>query len=279
MNIELITPTITTCSLRLYDNKIPAKKTNMTDWHIHDEMEMVLLLTGTKTFYFEDETIRLNAGDIIFVNSNIPHKTETTVGSSCVLLQFNMSSNNGDDPDYLWLENISNNTDATHTVFEKSGDINSLLTDCIQKIRYEYNEKKKSYDYFIKSYIYEVAAILYRNGILTDYSAWQQRILPLSDVLKYIDEHYNEHISLSQISAVLNCHSSYFCKFFKSILGVSFVEYLNLVRLNKAKKLMKKSQKNITEISYDVGFSSVSYFIKTFKKYNHCSPNKYRSLL
>jgi len=242
-------------------------------------MEMVLLLAGTNTFYIEDEVIRLNAGDIIFVNGNIPHKTEASVGSSCVLLQFNTVSKNSDDLELRWLEHISSNTCATHNVFEKGSDINVLLTDCIQKIRYEYYEKKKSYDYFIKSYIYEVEAILHRNGILIDYSDWQQRILPLSEVLKYIDKHYNEHISLSEISGILNFHSSYFCKFFKNIIGFSFIEYLNLVRLNKAKELMKSTSKSITEISYDIGFSSVSYFIKTFKKYNYCSPNKFRSLL
>ncbi len=279
MNTELITPSITTCSLHLYEAKIPAKKIGMTDWHIHTEIEMVLILTGTKTFYIEDEIIRLNAGDIIFVNGDIPHKTETSVGSSCILLQFNTVSKNRDDSDHLWLEHISSDIDATHTVFEKGSDINALLTDCIQKIRCEYSEKKKSYDYFIKSYIYEVTAILYRNEILVDYNEWLQRVRPLTEVLKYIDKHYNEHISLSEISGILNFHSSYFCKFFKKIIGFSFVEYLNLVRLNKAKELMKSTSKNITEIAYDIGFSSVSYFIKTFRKYNYCSPNKYRSLL
>lgn len=279
MNVELITPSITTCSLRLYDAKIPAKKIRITDWHIHTEIEMVLILTGTKTFYIEDEIIWLNAGDIIFVNSNIPHKTETPVGSSCVLLQFNTSSKYSDNSDYLWLENIGSITNFTHTVLKKDSDINSGLTNCIQKIRYEFSEKKKSYDYFIKSYIYEVTAILYRNEILVDYNEWLQRVRPLTEVLKYINEHYNEHISLSKISGILNFHSSYFCKFFKNIIGFSFIEYLNLVRLNKAKELMKSTSKSITEISFEVGFSSVSYFIKTFRKYNYCSPNKYRSFL
>ncbi len=279
MNTELITPSFSTCSLRLYDNRLPSEKIYISDWHIHTVIEMILLLSGTKQIYINNEKILLNAGDIIFINSNIPHKTETPIGSSCVLLQFNTSSKNSDNSNYFWLENIIGITNTTHTVFGKDTEINFLLTDCIQKIRYENSKKEKSYDYFIKSYIYEVTAILYRNGILADYTEWQHRVSPLTEVLKYIERHYNEHISLSEISNVLNFHKSYFCKFFKNILGISFVEYLNLVRLNKAKKLMAETQKNITEISYEVGFSSVSYFIKTFKKYNYCSPNKYKSLL
>ena len=62
-------------------------------------------------------------------------------------------------------------------------------------------------------------------------------------------------------------------------MGVSFVEYLNLVRLSKAKTLMQTTAKSIGEIAFEVGFSSVSYFIKTFKAHNGCSPNQYRALL
>ncbi len=279
MNTELVTSCVSTCTLRLSDYNMPSDRISITDWHIHTEMEMILVLSGTKTFYINDEVILLNEGDIIFVNSNIPHKTETPKGSSSVLLQFNTSIQSGSDSEYFWAENIGSIKNYIYTVFKRDSAINHDLAECIQKICSEYSNKKRSYEYFIKAYIYELTAILYRNEILTDYGKWQQRIMPVTDVLKYVDAHYSEHISLSKISGILNFHTSYFCRFFKNILGVSFIEYLNLIRLNKAKELMKQSQKNITEISYEVGFSSVSYFIKTFKKYNYCSPNRYRSLL
>ena len=279
MHVEFITPSLSTCSLRLYDNKMVAEKVYSSYWHIHSEIEMILILAGTKIVYINDDEIQLNPGDIIFINSNIPHKTVTPIGSSCVLMQFKTTSQNDCTSDYTWLNNVASITNIPHKVFKKDTKINSTLADCIQKIRTEYANKEKSYDFFIKSYIYEIIAILFRNDVLTNYDKWQQRISPLIKVLKYVDEHYTEHISLSEISGVLNFHNAYFCKFFKNIMGISFVEYLNLVRLNNAKKLMKNTSKNITEISVEVGFSSVSYFIKTFKKYNHCSPNKYKSLL
>lgn len=277
MNVELITPSVSNCALRLYESGMISQRTHFSDWHTHGEIEMILMLTGSKDFYIYDKKITISAGDIIFVNGNIPHKTETPIGSSCVLMQFRTSSQS-DDNDGFRLENIGAFTDTAYCVFERNSEINTALADCIQKICREHSEKKRSYETFIKSYICEVMAILYRNEILSDFGDWQKRVLPLKDVLEYIDRHHSEHISLAEISKISGFHSSYFCKYFKNILGVSFVEYLNLVRLNKAKALMKNTAKSITEISYQTGFSSVSYFIKTFKKYNFCSPNKYRAL-
>lgn len=279
MNIELIEPTFTTCSLRLYNSDIPTERMYKTNWHMHQEIEMILLLTGTKAFYINNERILLQSGDIIFINGNIPHKTETPIGSSCVLLQFNASHENADEIDCFLRDNVNMDMNSTYFVFENGTEANSLLTDCIQKICRENSEKVKAYDFFIKAYLCEITALLYRNGILSDYADLKKRILPLTKVLEYVNRHYSEHISLSEISGILNFHSSYFCKYFKRIIGFSFIEYLNIVRLSKAKRLMRETEKNITEISFEVGFSSVSYFIKIFKRYNYCSPKKYRALI
>ena len=277
MNVELVTPSVSNCALRLYESGVVTQNTHVSDWHIHGEIEMILMLTGSKDFYINDKKITIRAGDIIFVNGNIPHKTETPIGSSCVLMQFRTSSQSDDAEDFQTYH-IGAFSDTAYCVFEKGSEINTALTDCIQKICREYSEKRRSFETFIKSYICEVTAILYRNEILSDFGDWQKRVLPLKGVLEYIDRHHGEHISLAEISKISGFHSSYFCKYFKNILGVSFIEYLNLVRLGKAKALMKNTAKSITEISYQVGFSSVSYFIKIFKKYNYCSPNKYRAL-
>ena len=70
---------------------------------------------------------------------------------------------------------------------------------------------------------------------------------------------------------------SYFCRIFKSAIGATFTEYLNFVRICKAEKKLATTSESILEISAEVGFSSVSYFNKIFKKYKNCSPSAYRS--
>lgn len=278
MNYELVTPSFSTCHLKFFDSYVEAKEPYVFDWHIHHEYEMILLTSVPKQVFIGEEELVLNKGDIILINSLVPHKIFTRTSSTWVLLQFDISSE-GNLFEELKLNGILGATNTPYTIFKQGDPLNKELTDCIFKIKSESKEKKGYYDYFIKSYLYELIALLYRHGILTDYNKFLEQIPHLLPVLKYISEHYSEHISLTNVSAVANMHSSYFCKVFKNALGVSFVEYLNLVRISIAKKLLEETQKNVTEIAFEVGFSSVSYFIKTFKKYNSHSPNKYKALL
>ncbi len=276
MRCELLEPSISTCALRVYDSKEPYKRTWISDWHIHTECEMILLHSGNKHIYIDDDELTLCEGDIVFINGKVPHKTITPTGSAGALLQFRLSSQTNNSN--LELDDILEMNSCPYAVFRHGTQINTEITQCIEKICYEDSNQEKFYDYYIKSYLYELTAILYRNNILADRNEFLQKVEYLVPVLEYINENYNEHISLKKISSIANLHPSYFCKVFKNALGVSFIEYQNLVKINNAKKFMLTTQKNITEISFDVGFASASYFIKTFKKYNHFSPNRYKSL-
>jgi AraC-like DNA-binding protein len=69
---------------------------------------------------------------------------------------------------------------------------------------------------------------------------------------------------------------SYFCKYFKSTVGETPIEYLNTVRINKAYELVMNTKMPITEISFAVGYSSLNYFSRQFKKYTNSSPKDVR---
>ena len=277
MNCEFITASISTCSLHIYEGKTETTKNVTCEWHLHFEYEMFLLLTGEKYFHINGNIEKLSVGDIIFVNSNIPHKTETPVGSRGILLQFKTTLKNNPLTEYE-LESIFKTGKSDYIVIKNGTDANKLIKQCMEKICREYENKQKYFEYFIKAYLLELSALLCRNDILTDYNEALERISDFIPVLNYIDKNYLKHISLLEVSKIMNFHTSYFCKKFKETIGVSFLEYLHIVRINKAARLIKETSKNITEISFETGFSSVSYFIKTFKKYNRCTPNKYREL-
>ena len=101
-----------------------------------------------------------------------------------------------------------------------------------------------------------------------------QKILP---ILSYINQSYAENITLEDASERLNFDPSYFCRIFKTATGATFTEYLNFVRISKAEKMLSKTRQSILEISEAVGFSSVSYFTRMFKKYRSCSPRVYHT--
>lgn len=94
--------------------------------------------------------------------------------------------------------------------------------------------------------------------------------------LEYINEHYNQKISLDDVSAHVFLNRSYLSQLFKKEMGVSFGDYLETVRINNAKHLIRNSHRPMSEIAEYVGFSNQNYFTKVFKKVTGVSPLKYK---
>jgi YesN/AraC family two-component response regulator len=101
----------------------------------------------------------------------------------------------------------------------------------------------------------------------------------LYPILKYIDNNYYNMITLEEISSIIKVTPEYLCNLFKRELDVRPIEYINSVRIKKAKELLIKDKNlKIELISSKVGFESVSYFCSIFKKKEGLSPKKFRNL-
>lgn len=92
----------------------------------------------------------------------------------------------------------------------------------------------------------------------------------------YIQAYYNSNITLSAISGIYFVNPQYFCRLFSHEMGISFSSYLNGVRIEKAKELLKQTDKSVTEIAFSVGFHDMAYFITVFKKLTAQTPTQYR---
>ncbi len=99
---------------------------------------------------------------------------------------------------------------------------------------------------------------------------------PIRIAQQYVDENYASVIRLQDISSKVFMSPSYFSTVFKSQTGLNFVDYVNKVRVGKAKELLRKSLKNVSEIAYAVGFSDVTYFSKLFIRTVGIKPSEYR---
>ncbi|WP_304943454.1 helix-turn-helix domain-containing protein [Vallitalea guaymasensis] len=98
------------------------------------------------------------------------------------------------------------------------------------------------------------------------------------EIKEYIEKNYSEDISLNKISSHIGLTPSYFSTFFKEQFNKSFVDYLNRIRIDKAKEMLVTTQLSITEIGFKVGFNTIQNFMRVFKKYESISPGKYREL-
>ncbi len=95
----------------------------------------------------------------------------------------------------------------------------------------------------------------------------------------YVASHQSDPIKLGQIARALNISTFHFCRTFKQTTGLTFVEYLSRVRIERAKVLLHKNDLRVSEIAYEVGFQSITHFNRIFRKLVGHSPTQYRSRL
>ena len=93
--------------------------------------------------------------------------------------------------------------------------------------------------------------------------------------IDYIENHYAEAITLSDLAKATGLSSSEFCRSFKSIMGHTPMEYLANIRIRKSLPLLTNKEHSITEIADLCGFSGSSYYSETFKKYMGVTPSQY----
>lgn len=93
---------------------------------------------------------------------------------------------------------------------------------------------------------------------------------------QYIGAHYKERITLEDTARMVYLSPAYLSRIFKQETGVTFNEYLNRVRINKAKELLRSRDLRMTDISLEVGYEDQSYFTKVFKRVAGMLPREYR---
>ncbi len=256
--------------------------------HIHDELEIIYIMEGSMIFYVGSDTVPVRQGSIIIINSLTAHSSEVE-GEQCTkisLLQF--------DPAVIYnpsvvrhkylLPFLQNQSFRYSLINAANFPQYSHMVELLLEINHEFMSKGIAYEILIKSNLYRILNILYRNKILTynlinDHEKDQFLLERLTPVLDFVGKNYKEQITLLDVCRLLNLNYNYFCRLFKTAVGKPFVQYLNFVRVSEAERQLVMTEKPVTDIILDTGFSSLSYFNRVFKKMKGFSPSEYRKLL
>lgn len=98
----------------------------------------------------------------------------------------------------------------------------------------------------------------------------------VQDIKEYIDNNYREPLTLAQISKKFYIDKYYLSRIFKEQFDQTVTSYINLVRITKAKRLLRFTDKSIAMVAQEVGISDTNYFTRTFKKIENMTPSEYR---
>lgn len=108
---------------------------------------------------------------------------------------------------------------------------------------------------------------------LSSYSSTRE----LLEVVDYIEKNLSRNITVDELSRIVHFHPNYFTRFFKDHIGYSPIQYINKLRLDKAKQLLRSTTLSVKEITDLIGFNDPSYFSRLFKKNTGLSPLEYRN--
>ncbi len=100
----------------------------------------------------------------------------------------------------------------------------------------------------------------------------------MNKLITYINSHYNENITLDQLSDMCGLSTFYLSKVFKKHVDMNFSDYISFIRINVAKRLLKNPEMSMKEISSEVGYQDPNYFARVFKKIEKVTPTHYRNI-
>ncbi len=256
----------------------------LTDTHLHKEIEIVQILNGKMCFTIYDKPLICDTGDIIIINSNIPHSSESIApNTQQMLFQSDISLvyiNTQTDITHPYLYGFLNTSTSIkpYYLFPRSTKLNRELGGYIKNIFNELHSKNDVFETYLKGYLNLLCACLNRNKILVQSHEQSNnnnlnKILPVVD---FIDKNYSHPITLGNISKATHLNEYYLCRLFKNVTGQTVFNYINYIRICKAENLLAETSLSVTDIAVSVGFANTARFDEAFKRTTGTTPSKFR---
>jgi AraC-like DNA-binding protein len=261
----------TNSSLRLLVNP------NLSDfffWHFHPEYELVFLDGADGTRHVGEHISRFRGSDLVFIGSDIPHLNfDYGIKESYEKIVVHMK------PEFLKDAFVSTpELSSIQQLFEQSkhGVAFGVNTKAAVCVRLKKLHLLSYFDQFLEMLsILQLLAqaedkeLLHTHPVVNPHNQKEQG--RLKNIFQFLDDHYHRKIDITEVAKLSNLTNAAFCRYFKRMTRLTFTEFVNHYRIDKAKKLLRLDN-NITETCFQCGFESISYFNKVFKKVTGQNP-------
>lgn len=262
-------------SFRTLHNNSPISEFKW-EYHYHPEIELVCVISGSGTRHVGYHKSNYTNGDLVLIGSNIPHSgfgLNSVDPHEEIVLQFR--------EEILHFPQQEVETRAVKDLLERSkyGILYSTATKKLLMPKLKKLLESEGY----KRYLL-LLEILFKLSLCDEYELLNKEIMPytiisknktrLENIFTYVEHHYDKEINIEDVAKLANLTLPAFCNFFKKATQITFTEFVNRYRINKACLLMTQD-KTISECSYSCGFNNVTYFNRMFKKYTNKTPSEF----
>ncbi len=251
--------------------------------HSHDYYELVYVREGFTVHYYEDSTTILTEGDLFIVCPGVQHAytgLHYTDVYNCIFTDDALRDVRERFRHMPGMEWLIEGTLPDGVVMRVRLDTSERMRvlAVIERMKEEQDSRRLGWEIMMETLLVQILTLFSRSyavHYLTN-PAEKAYLSYVLRVLTFIEEHYNEDISLENVSNQIGVTPVYFCRLFVRKTGRNFIDYLTEIRINHAKHFLHNTPLRIREISERVGYNDPYYFSRIFKKHTGMSPREYR---
>ncbi len=261
------------CTIPLDFTRIPP--------HWHGDVELIVIKAGQGIINVDTHSYYVKAGEMIIVRPGQIHSIYHDRMHEMVYenIIFNPKILYSTATDLFTFQFFELFLDLNYNFIvhiQKSTPNSCELNSCIIKIDEYCNTKPKNYQMMIKSLLYEFFFLYVQNQEQLIKSNAGKNLGKMKQVISFMEKNYTEELTVNWVANEFGFSYSHFLKLFKENMHVTFTNYLNDYRLNKASDLLRTTDNSIMEIVELVGFNNLSYFNRIFKERYKMTPREYR---
>ncbi len=256
--------------------------------HQHSQAQLTLIVEGKGQLLAGDYVGRFEPGDLYLLAESIPHvfrsdvdyfqeESDLRIGGNTIFFDFKaLNKAFSEVEDFFDLAHLNEKISGC---FKIVGDTKDEITKLVYRFDEYSGLTKLSHCIHILSLLdFNSDNLIALNQIPVMRTMTERDGRRMDQVMRFILDNSTRHISLEEVAEQAFMSKEAFCRFFKVRTRRTFTQYVQQLRVTEAKKLLLETEISISQISFQVGFHTLSHFNKTFKNLTEMTPKEWRKL-
>ena len=253
-------------------------------WHWHDEFEILFVTEGGVSVSAGKSTIGLSEGDGFFINSGILHAVEKCGGQAGIIHSavFHPRLVGGNADSVYWQDYVQpliSDAGLPYKLFDNSESWHKAALKGMKDAWTACLNGEPGFEFQVRDALSEFVFQLKKNNPAVTKRPSEKELRDnerLKGMLSFIQKHFTEQMTVSDISGAVLISESECMRCFNSTMGTSPIQYLKHLRIRRSAELLGATTDKVIDIALGCGFQDVSYYIKAFRQVYGLTPAEYR---